>query len=187
VYRGFWLPGISYLLRKYARAGGGLACLAPGEGGGVCAARTAAPWAGAEHRFGNPHALRCIPIGIKRVSRLAVSRDNVRASPGRVRRRPEGRPSLILKSKAENFFGQFGEWPAIGKPIGGRLRLPYVQIARSVAGAVNGSCGGTLQFYESGLAERAIWLWVARNSASIADCVPSNRKAMAVSTFSRSS
>jgi hypothetical protein len=53
---------------------------------------------GAEHRFGNPHALHRIPIGIKRVRQLAVSRDNVRVSPGRVRRRPEGRPSLILKS-----------------------------------------------------------------------------------------
>ena len=50
---------------------------------------------GAEHRFGNPHALRCIPIGIKRVSRLAVSRDNVRVSPGRVRRTPRaGRRSF---------------------------------------------------------------------------------------------
>ncbi len=75
---------------------------------------------GAEHRSGNPHALRCIAIGIKRVSWLALSRDNVRASPGRVRRRPEGRPSLISKSKAENLFGQFGERPAIEKPIEGQ-------------------------------------------------------------------
>ena len=68
---------------------------------------------GAEHRFGNPHALRCIPIGIKRVSRLAVSRDNVRASPGRVRRRPEGRPSLISKSKRRIFSDN----SASGQPL----------------------------------------------------------------------
>ena len=99
--------------------GGGLACLAPGGPGRGVAVREPRGQ-GAEHRFGNPHALRCIPIGMKWVSRLAVSRDNVRASPGRVRRRPEGRPSLILKSKAENPLGSFGERPAIGNPTGGQ-------------------------------------------------------------------
>ena len=111
---GFWVLGNWRVLRKYARVGGAWASLGGGRGrrrGGAARRRGQ----GAEQRFGNPHALRRIPIGMKRVSPLAVSRDNVRASPGRVRRRPEGRPSLILKSKAENLFGQFGERPAIGK------------------------------------------------------------------------
>jgi hypothetical protein len=74
---------------------GGLACLAPGGPGRGVSVRERRGQ-GAEHRFGNPHALRRIPIGFERVGRLAVSRDNDR--PGRIRRRPEGRPSLILKS-----------------------------------------------------------------------------------------
>ena len=84
----------SNLLRKYARMGGSLACLAPGGPGGGVAVRERRRQ-GAEHRFGNPHALHPIPIGIKRVRQLAVSRDNVRVSPGRVRRTPRaGRRSF---------------------------------------------------------------------------------------------
>ena len=41
----------------------------------------------------------------------------VTSGPGRVGRRPEGRPSLILKSKAENLSNRVGERPAIEKPI----------------------------------------------------------------------
>jgi hypothetical protein len=50
----FWLLQIFYLLRKYARMAGGLACLAPGGPGRGVAVRERRGQ-GAEHRFGNPH------------------------------------------------------------------------------------------------------------------------------------
>ena len=52
--------------------GGGLASL-PGGGAGVGVAVRERRGQGAEHRFGNPHALRRIPIGIELVTTYALS------------------------------------------------------------------------------------------------------------------
>ena len=61
-----------------------------------------------------------------------------------------------------------GAWPASGRVVAGGVA---VRERRRQDGMWRNS-----PIYVSGLAERAIWLWVARNSASIADCAPSNRQ-----------
>ena len=63
---------------------GGLACLAPGvPGRGVAVRERRGQDGGMRSSIAG---LRCIRIGIKRVVRLSEPRDNVRVSPGRVRR-----------------------------------------------------------------------------------------------------
>jgi hypothetical protein len=70
-------------------------------------------------------------------------------------------------ARTENLFNEFGERPGNGKPIGGQLRSALSPYSPFRGGGSQRVMWRNSPIYESGLAERAIWLWVARNSVPI--------------------